>query len=129
MWLTLACLAALIVFYFVIPIIENYTMLQYYAKQGVAVPSGQNFVTGSLAKLKEYREEKKIKQVPYVFSHIIQNEYFKNGKKHEPYVYLQILFNRMVVIQDPEAMKEIYTTKANAVNKKFTQKDATYDLI
>jgi len=129
MWLTLACLAAFIVYYVVIPLIQNYTTWQYYAKQGVVVPSGHNFATGSLAKLKVYREEKKTKQVPYVFAHIIQNEYFYNGKKYEPYVYLQVLFTRMVVIQDPEAIKEIYTTKVNAVNKKFMQSDTMYDLM
>jgi len=74
-YLVLACPLATILYLVVIPIIRNYFAWKYYTKQGLVVPSGFNFVTGSLDKYLEFEEARKREQTNMAFSHIIKKEF------------------------------------------------------
>lgn len=92
------------------------------------MPSGFSHLTGSLNKLNEFVEDSQTGQTGFAFSHIIKKEFFYKGMEHHPFVYLQVLFNRFIVVQDPEVTKEIFTTKMSALDKSMMQKDISKDL-
>jgi len=64
-------------------------------------------------------------QVGFSFSHIMRKAYMGDGKKYEPFIYLQLLFNRTIVVQDPDAVRDFATTK----NMSFDKSPMLFEMI